>query len=106
LIEPSRNRGVSFSREREKFWKALLERTLHAFRIPNEMADSKRSEIFADVPSGETGDGAVAFVLPNPLSNSKRVRIGDMDRFRAKSGSGEREKKQFAGKEKPGVMLS
>ena len=46
------------------------------------MSDAKRSEIFTPIPNREAGDAAVAFVLPDSFSNSKRVCIGNMDRAR------------------------
>ena len=73
---------MTLSREREQFWKALIEWTVHALGIPNEMTNSKRSEIFSGIPGGKPGDGSVAFVLPNLSPDSKRVGIGNTNRFR------------------------
>jgi len=71
-----------FSGKGEEFWKAFFERTVHALWVPNEMTNSKRSEIFSGVPSGKAGHSAVTFVLPNLFSDSTRVGIGDTNQFR------------------------
>jgi len=68
------------------------------------MTDSKRSEILAGIPSGETGNGAIAFVLPYPFSNAKRVYIRDMGRLGGEVSSCKREKKQTGEKSEPNVM--
>ena len=82
MVEPRGNCDVPFAREREEFWEAFIERTVHALGIPNEMTNSKGSEIFPCVPGGKAGHSAVTFVLPNPFSDSTRVGIGDTNQFR------------------------
>jgi hypothetical protein len=72
---------MTLSREREQFWKALVEWPVHALGIPNEVTNSKRSEIFSGVPGGKAGHGAVTFVLPNPFPDSERVGVGNTNRF-------------------------
>jgi len=78
--------------EFEQFWEAFFERTVHVLGIPNEMTDSKRSEIFAGIPSGKAGHGAVTFILPNPFPDSKRVGIGNTNRFCGPTRPGECDK--------------
>ena len=92
-------------REREEFWKAFIERAMHAFWIPNEMTNSKRSEIFPGVPGGKAGHGAVTFVLPNPFPNSKRVGIGNTNRFRRLDGLGGCNKEEANRTDAASVML-
>jgi hypothetical protein len=50
LIEPHGDCDVTFMGELKEFGKAFFKRTAHTFWIPNEMPDSKGSEIFAGVP--------------------------------------------------------
>ena len=78
-IEPDRDRDVVLVREGEKFGKTFFERPAHALRIPNEMSDAKRSEIFSGIPSGEAGDASIALVLPDTFPNAKRVRLGNLN---------------------------
>ena len=79
LIEPTRKRRAAFVRESEKLRETLFERAFHAFGIPNEMANSERSKIFSRIPRGQARNTAVAFILPNTLPDSKRVRIGNVN---------------------------
>ena len=53
--------------------KALFERALFAGRVPDEVSDSEGSEILAGVPGGQSGDGAVAFVLPDFVPDALRL---------------------------------
>ena len=92
-------------REGEEFWKAFVERTVHALGIPNEMTNSKRSEIFSGVPGGKSGHGAVAFILPNLFPDSKRVGIGDTNRFRRPARPGGCNKEQADRADAASVML-
>jgi hypothetical protein len=73
---------MTLSRECEQFWKALFEWTVHALGIPNEVTNSKRSEIFSGIPGGKAGHGSVTFVLPNLSPDSERVGVGNTNRFR------------------------
>jgi len=95
-----------FSGKGEEFWKAFFERTVHALWVPNEMTNSKRSEIFSGVPSGKAGHSAVALVLPNLFPDPKRVGIGDTNRFSCPIRSGRRNEKQTAGQDAAGVVSS
>ena len=79
---------------------------MHALWIPNEMTNSKRSEIFSGVPGGQAGHSAIAFVLPNPFPDSKRVGIGDTNRFRCPIGFGQSNEKQTASQDATDVVLS
>lgn len=92
-------------REREEFWKALFERAVHVLGIPNEVTNSKRSEIFSGIPGGKPGYGAVAFILPNFFADSTRVGIGDTKRFHRPAGCGERNKEEASRKNAAGVMF-
>ena len=96
---------MTLSREREQFWKALFEWTVHALGIPNEVTNSKGSKIFPGVPGGKAGHGAVTFILPNLFPDSKRVGIGDSNRFRGPAGSGEWNKEEANRANAAGVML-
>jgi hypothetical protein len=58
---------------------ALLKRTMHALRVPDEMADAQRRKIFAFVPGSKSSDGATTFVLPNLPTNSKRLILREID---------------------------
>ena len=73
-------------RKLEEFGKAFFKRTAHAFGIPNEMPDSKGSEIFASVPGSKSGDCAVAFVLPDLSADANGVGIGNVDRSHRPGG--------------------
>ena len=105
MVEPRGNCDVPFACEREEFWEAFIERTVHALGIPNEMTNSKGSEIFPGVPGGKAGHGAVTFILPNLFPDSKRVGIGDTNRFRGPAGSGEWNKEEANRANAAGVML-
>lgn len=96
-----------FAREGEEFWKAFFKRAVHALRIPNEMTNSKRSEIFSGVPGSKTGHGAVAFVLPNLLADSEGIGIGNTNRFSCPIRSGQHNEKQTGSQEEAtGLVLS
>ena len=95
-----------FSGKGEEFWKAFFERAVHAVWVPNEMTNSKRSEIFSGVPSSKAGHSAVAFVLPNLFPDPKRVGIGDTSRFSCPIRSGRCNEKQTAGQDAAGVVSS
>lgn len=96
---------MTLSREREQFWKALFEWTVHALGIPNEVTNSKRSEIFSGIPCGKAGHGSVTFILPNLSSNSKCVGIRDTNRFCRQARSGGCSKEQADGTDTASVML-
>lgn len=96
---------MTLSRERDQFWKALIERTVHALGIPNEMTNSKRSEIFSGIPGGKAGHGSVTFVLPNLSPDSKCVGIGDTNRFRRQARAGGCNKEQADRADAASVML-
>jgi len=74
------------ARKREKFWKTFFEWAVHAFRIPNEMSDSKRGEILPGIPSRQSGDAAVALILPDLFADSKRFGIRNVNRLGGGSG--------------------
>ena len=62
------------------------------------MTNSKRREIFAGIPGGKPGHGAVTFVLPNLSPDSKRGGIGNMNgRGRPNCLGYEKQKKTDAG---------
>ena len=92
LIEPTRKRRAAFVRESEKLRETLFERAFHAFGIPNEMANSERSKIFSRIPRGQARNTAVAFVLPNAIPDSKRVRIGNVNWLSGLRGGDQSEK--------------
>ena len=96
---------MTLSRKPEEFWEAFFERTVHSLGIPNEMTNSKRSEIFSGIPGGKAGHGSVTFILPNSFPDSKRVGIGDTNRFRGPAGSGEWNKEEANRANAAGVML-
>ena len=96
---------MTLSREREQFWKALFEWTVHAVGIPNEVTNSKRSEIFSGIPGGEAGHGSVTLVLPNLSPDSKCVGIGNTNCFRCPSRPGGCNKKQANRPDAASVML-
>ena len=88
MIKPDRSGDVTLASKSDEFWKAFFKRPAHAFGIPNEMTDAKGGEIFAGVPGGQTGDAAIAFILPDLLSDSDRVSIRNMYRFGGPSDAG------------------
>ena len=96
---------MTLSREREQFWKALFEWPVHALGIPNEVTNSKRSEIFSGIPGGKAGHGSVTFILPNLSSNSKCVGIRDTNRFRRPARPGGCNKEQADRTDTASVML-
>ena len=49
--------------------KTLLERAGTSSRVPDEVADSERSEIFAGVPGGQACDGPTGLIFPNFVSD-------------------------------------
>lgn len=51
---------------REAFFKG----TAAAGRVPNEMADAERGEVFTCIPTGQAIDGAGAFVLPDAFADA------------------------------------
>jgi len=78
---------------------------MDALGIPNEMTNSKRREIFSGIPGGKAGHGAITFVLPNLSPDSKRVGIGDTNRFRRPDRSGGCNKEQADRADAADVML-
>jgi hypothetical protein len=78
---------------------------MHALGIPNEMTNSKRREIFPGVPGGKAGHRSVTFILPNLFPDSKRVGIGDTNRFRRLDGPGGRNKEEANRTDTASVML-
>ena len=75
MIEPDRDRDVTLLRKLKELGKTLFKRTAHAFGIPNEMPDSKGSEIFAGVPGGKSFHCAVAFVLPYLVADANGIAV-------------------------------
>jgi len=69
------------------------------------MTNSKGSEIFPGVPGGKAGHGAVTFILPNLFADSKRVGIGDTNRFRGPIRPGRCNKEQANRTDAAGAML-
>lgn len=63
--------------EADEFRKALVEGPAFAYRVPDEMSDSKRSEFFTCVPGSQSGDRAVAFVLPDTFADSIGLSAGN-----------------------------
>jgi hypothetical protein len=57
----------------DQLGEAFIERTTHAFGIPDEVTDSKRSKVFALIPGSQSRDRSIAFVLPDLLANALRV---------------------------------
>ena len=83
MIEPNRNGDTTIVRKLKKIGKAFFKRTAHALRIPNEMPDSKGSEIFAGVPGSKSFHCAVTFVLPDLVADAHGVPVGNLDRGRS-----------------------
>ncbi|MEY2542824.1 MAG: hypothetical protein QOE81_285 [Verrucomicrobiota bacterium] len=96
---------MTFSRKPEEFWETFFERTAHFSGIPNEMTNSKGSEIFSGVPGGKAGHSSVTFILPNSFPDSKRVDIGNTNCFRCPSRPGGCNKKQANRSDAASVML-
>jgi hypothetical protein len=67
--------GAASRDKRDQLGKTFLERAARIFWIPDEVPDAERGKIFSRIPGGEAGDGAAAFVLPNALADSFRVRL-------------------------------
>jgi hypothetical protein len=44
------------------------------------MTNAERSEVFALIPRSETGDGSIAFVLPDLFPNPKSIVLRERDR--------------------------
>ena len=75
--------GAVSRNEADQFGKTFVKWTAHSFWIPDEVTDSKRSEVFAFVPGSESGNCAVAFVLPDPAPNPLGMCGGYGERGRA-----------------------
>ena len=63
------------AREGKEFRETFIERALHPLRIPNEMSDSKRGEIFSGIPGCQSSDAAITLVLPDPFADPERLGI-------------------------------
>ncbi len=50
--------------------KAFFKGTSFSGGIPDEMADAERGEVLSAVPAGQSGDGASALILPDPLADA------------------------------------
>src|ERR1700719_1245254 len=74
-------RAVS-GHERNQLGEAFFERPGPAFGVPDEVTDSKRSEVFSAVPGSQAGGCTVAFVLPDFLADP----IGFARRERSRGG--------------------
>ena len=68
-----------FAREPQEFGKAFFKRAAHPSWIPDEMPDSKGSEIFSGIPGGEPSYRTIALVLPDPFPNVNGVGLGNID---------------------------
>ena len=68
-----------------KFWETLVEGTSLPFRVPDEMTDAERSEIFTGIPRGEARKGSPTLVLPNAFADSLGVGRRNIDRGRSGS---------------------
>ena len=89
----------------EKLRETFLERTAHALRIPDEMSNAEGGKVFARIPRGQSGNAAIAFVLPDTFSNSQSVRIGDLDRGNGPARVAETKRKQTNGEDERGQLL-
>lgn len=65
--------------EVDKFRKAFIKGTALVLRIPNEMADTERSEVFAGIPRSQSENCSAALILPNAFSDPLRFGLGKID---------------------------
>ena len=57
----------------------FLERATGALWVPNEVADPEGGEVLALIPRRKAGQGSVAFILPDLISNPPRVGRREID---------------------------
>lgn len=67
--EPLRDGGSAGCEMADEAREAFLVRTARALGVPDEVSDAEGSEVLACIPAGEPGDGAAAFVFPEPLTD-------------------------------------
>lgn len=92
--------------ECDQLRKAFLERAFLAGRVPDEVTDSEGRKVFAGVPGGQPGDGAVAFVLPDLASDPLPIRGRQIDRGRQERAAEEPKNGRAAEKRRRGTMCS
>ena len=86
MVQPDWQKRSIVSRKAQEFWETFLERSRPAFRVPDEVTDPERREIFPGIPGSKTGHGSIALVLPNPFSNAPGVGGREIDRRRGENG--------------------
>jgi hypothetical protein len=74
-----RQLGAATGNETDQLGKTFLKWATLTLRVPNEVTDSQRSEVFSFVPRGQTGHGAVAFILPDFLADPKGFGVRQRD---------------------------
>ena len=80
MLNPIWNFHAFVANKNHEFGKTFFERSTLALWVPDKVANAERREIFAFIPRGQSGDGSIAFVLPDSFADRKGLAVGERDR--------------------------
>ena len=79
MLHPIRHFYSAATNEFHEFRKTFVERATRAFWVPDEVTDAEGGEVFAFIPGSKPGQGSVALILPDPVSNAARIGRREID---------------------------